>query len=181
MTRTIIMLCILAMVSCQSGKVQNESKEVNSGHYVSEQPVDTISFDYEACHLSQPSLEREIYIGTANSFDEEVPVVIRNVKTNSRDTIMAMINTRPECLLEGRTKNDVFIFSIGGNGACGWLTKVDLRKRQYRYEELGLGVSDIKKTKNGFLIDRFSRETWNSDNVYREWTELWNYDMKKVR
>lgn len=169
------------MMSCQSRKGQNESKEVNVGHYAPEQMADTITFDYKACHLSQPSLNREIYISTVSDFDEEVPVVIRDVKTNCRDTIMAMINIRPECLLEGRTKDEVFIFSIGGNGACGWLTKIDLKKRRYRYEVIGLGVSDIKKTENGFLIYRFSRETWNSDNVYREWTELWSYDMKKVK
>lgn len=178
--KMIMLLCVSALMACQSKGGQNDDK-VPPRLDTYEEVADTIDYDYAACHISQLSLDREIYIGTVGSNDDEVPVVIHSIKNDNRDTIMAEINARPISLLEGRTRNEVLIFSIGGNGACGWLTKVDIEKKRCMHVELGLGVSDIKKTKGGFFISRFSKPSWNEDGVYREWTELWDYEMKMIR
>ena len=174
------LLGVAALTACQSRSVQSDGAD-GSGRDTIAEVVDTISFEYKDCHISQPSLGREIYVGTVGNSDDRLPVVVYSAKTDSRDTIMAEMNDRPLHLLEGKTENEVFILSIGGNGACGWLTKVDVKKKQCKYVELGLGVNDIKKTHEGFLIDRFSKPTWNEEGVWREWTELWDYDLNMVR
>lgn len=178
--KTVVLLGISALMGCQSRSVQScgtETAELDS----KKETADNIDNICEECHIIQSSLGREIYTGRIDDYDDMVPVVVHYIKADSRDTIMVEINTRPLRIFEGRTNDEVFVFSLGGNGACGGLTKVDIKKKLYNYVELGLGVSDIRETQDGFLIDRFSNPSWSNDSVWREWTELWDYDMRMVR
>lgn len=171
------MLCFFAFVACQHKGGQSDGTD-GAGIDSLETTGEAKSLLSEDCSISQPALDREIYICIDGSHDDRVSVVVHSVKTDRRDSIMTEIKARPMRLLEGRMADEVFIFSIDGNGAYGWLTKVDIKKRLCKSVELGMGASDIRRTQDGFVVERFSEPSWNEDHVYREWTEVWDFNME---
>lgn len=174
-----MLVCISALVACQPKGGQSNEVETLGRDTLAE-PVDTVIFDFEACYISQPSEGREIYIGTV-TYGEDAPVVVHNFKTGRRDTIMADINTYPHHLFEGRTKDEVFVFSVAGSGSCGWLTRVDIKEKKTKYVDLGLGIGDVKKTRKGFEVDCFAKPEWVEDTVGHHWKEIFDYDLKMIK